>query len=537
MTVGKRREAIGARTVGMRVVPGAVLAGMMLVAPDVSVGAGQVADTIPSRPDAAPPGKDARPLGVTASAVRDSAPEFVQAKFGSTVPDRQAGSLQHAVLEPPIAISSVDVQQLSLEPPVLSELAIAQEEPGTNTAHLPLRSSQDLATRLEQAEERIDATSATMRAAAIATASAPSVDPVEFAEGADVSVPAASRFEGTRPAPPSGVQAPQFAGVEASAGSGRGPSSAIATQHDDSRSGDNGSLLSAGSHRIAGNADDFELAPVSLFEEPTGLLRDSISEVARNIEPATLASLPRVGSLSSRELEAFAVPRAVTFVPPAGESNESKTRASAPATPEPSTAATGQVSGFAASSPDPLAAMSTAIIGVEADESRSGKDAFRGPGPVEADAVRSAESTRSFVPTLKTSSLEGREARIAGFEDQVEFRSSMTTRIDGRVAGEVEFLQAGNSLSVKLGSVISLLEGRMDPAEFAKLQESSKSKEYVALETFQAAGIPISYDPVYDEFNIGSTEYRPESAHKVQIDQVGQGTRSADPIIIEQISR
>ena len=40
-----------------------------------------------------------------------------------------------------------------------------------------------------------------------------------------------------------------------------------------------------------------------------------------------------------------------------------------------------------------------------------------------------------------------------------------------------------------------------------------------------AQGIPISYDPVYDEFNVGLTDTRPKAARKVHIDQISAPER------------
>lgn len=84
----------------------------------------------------------------------------------------------------------------------------------------------------------------------------------------------------------------------------------------------------------------------------------------------------------------------------------------------------------------------------------------------------------------------------------------------------VDFQQSPEGLKVRLGSVVELLANRYDPAQLARIRQSSAGDSYVALSALQAQGIPISYDPVYDEFNVGLTDTRPRNAHKVHMEQI-----------------
>ncbi len=60
---------------------------------------------------------------------------------------------------------------------------------------------------------------------------------------------------------------------------------------------------------------------------------------------------------------------------------------------------------------------------------------------------------------------------------------------------------------------------------------------YFSLAELKAQGIPISYDPVYDEFNIGQTDTRPQAARKVHMDQISVPERGLGSSGIDQIRR
>ncbi|MEO0462251.1 MAG: hypothetical protein AAF127_03915 [Pseudomonadota bacterium] len=166
-------------------------------------------------------------------------------------------------------------------------------------------------------------------------------------------------------------------------------------------------------------------------------------------------------------------------------------------------------------------------------------------------SVAQAETTR-FVPTLKGSpplsarAPSDREMGAQGLGPQVldgvkqalrlDVKDQLGTRVDGKIAGRVEFRQSLTTLEVRLGSLLDLLRDRYDSAQFERLAASSAGDVFMTVPQLREAGIPISYDPVYDEFNIGSVEYRPKAAHKVQMDQITQSERGAGPIApIDQV--
>lgn len=123
----------------------------------------------------------------------------------------------------------------------------------------------------------------------------------------------------------------------------------------------------------------------------------------------------------------------------------------------------------------------------------------------------------------------------------LDFRARLLTRVDGRARGEVDFRQTTAGLKVRLGSVAEVLADQLPAGELAWIRGSSSANAWLSLAELQAQGIPISYDPVYDEFNIGREDTRPKYARKVHIDQIGTTERmsggGAAPATMDQIPR
>lgn len=59
----------------------------------------------------------------------------------------------------------------------------------------------------------------------------------------------------------------------------------------------------------------------------------------------------------------------------------------------------------------------------------------------------------------------------------------------------------------------------------------------MTLAQLQAAGVPISYDPVYDEVAFGIDYKDAPQAVKVQVEQIGPPTFRSDAALIDQIPR
>ncbi len=101
----------------------------------------------------------------------------------------------------------------------------------------------------------------------------------------------------------------------------------------------------------------------------------------------------------------------------------------------------------------------------------------------------------------------------------------------------MDFQQTTTGLAVRLGSIVDVLGDRYDPGEIARIKASAASNLYIPLAELQAQGIPISYDPVYDEFNVGQSDTRPKAARKVHMDQITTPERGLGTAVIDQVRR
>lgn len=120
---------------------------------------------------------------------------------------------------------------------------------------------------------------------------------------------------------------------------------------------------------------------------------------------------------------------------------------------------------------------------------------------------------------------------------RLDIKSQLVTRVDGKTAGTVDFRQTEAGLSVRLGSIVEVLADRIDPAQLARIRGSQAGNTWLSLAELQAQGIPISYDPVYDEFNVGRTDTRPKAGRKVHMDQITAPERGIGATGIDQVRR
>lgn len=118
-----------------------------------------------------------------------------------------------------------------------------------------------------------------------------------------------------------------------------------------------------------------------------------------------------------------------------------------------------------------------------------------------------------------------------------EVTAQLITRVDGKTAGAVDFQQTPAGLKVRVGSIVEVLADRYDPAQLARIRGSAAGNQYLSLAELQAQGVPISYDPVYDEFNVGLTDTRPKAARKVHMDQISAPERGLGATGMAQVPR
>lgn len=167
--------------------------------------------------------------------------------------------------------------------------------------------------------------------------------------------------------------------------------------------------------------------------------------------------------------------------------------------------------------------------------------AMAAPAPVSspvAAPVPAAPAAAAALAPLPQVKLQP-SATAAGRADalRIDIKSQLLTRIDGKSAGTIDFRQTEAGLQVRLGSIADLLGDRYDAAQLARIKASSASNVYLSLADLQAQGIPISYDPVYDEFNVGTIDARPKARMKVHMDQISAPERGLGSTAMEQVRR
>jgi hypothetical protein len=205
-----------------------------------------------------------------------------------------------------------------------------------------------------------------------------------------------------------------------------------------------------------------------------------------------------------------------------------------------------EVEAFTSPEPQPevalLGSAATAIAVLSAADQPSPVVPMQTTRAPEALASVPPTTGLAAVPKPVTSAPPGLSTSVPAVRDAsaglaFDITSQLVTRVDGKAAGKVDFRQTTTGLSVRLGSIVSVLSDRYDPGEVARITTSAASNAYVSLADLQAQGIPISYDPVYDEFNIGQTDTRPKAARKVHIDQISAPERGAGTAAIDQVRR
>ncbi len=161
------------------------------------------------------------------------------------------------------------------------------------------------------------------------------------------------------------------------------------------------------------------------------------------------------------------------------------------------------------------------------------------PAQAQSQAVRAPTAPAAALAPLPQAKLKApAPSGIARPEAlRVDVKSQLLTRIDGKTAGKVDFRQTDTGLQVRLGSIVEVLGDRYDPAQIARIRASSASNVYLSLAQLQSQGIPISYDPVYDEFNVGTVDARPKAGRKVHMDQISTPERGLGSTAMEQVRR
>lgn len=122
-------------------------------------------------------------------------------------------------------------------------------------------------------------------------------------------------------------------------------------------------------------------------------------------------------------------------------------------------------------------------------------------------------------------------------QTELVIKSRLDARINGVVTGQVDFRQMDGTIGIRLGSVVDMLRNRYQSAELDALIGARALDAFVTLAQLQSAGIPIDYDPVYDEVDFGVDYNDAPQAVKVQVEQIGAPVFTSETAMIDQIPR
>lgn len=118
--------------------------------------------------------------------------------------------------------------------------------------------------------------------------------------------------------------------------------------------------------------------------------------------------------------------------------------------------------------------------------------------PVSGTAPAPGETMHAEAPRLATSP----ESVPATIVPALKVESRLPIMIDEQVAGMLEFQQTLDGLYVRVGSLVNLLSDRFTASELARMENASALDAYLSLADLRRAGIPISYDPIHDGFEL-----------------------------------
>ena len=116
-------------------------------------------------------------------------------------------------------------------------------------------------------------------------------------------------------------------------------------------------------------------------------------------------------------------------------------------------------------------------------------------------------------------------------------KTKMDARVNGVLTGSVDFQQGQGTIAIRLRSVADVMREQFSKAEYDAILGGRSIDSFVPLAELQAAGIPINYNPAYDEVEFGIDYQDAPNAKKVQVDQISVAPIGQDLTAIEQIPR
>ncbi|MHA7820322.1 MAG: hypothetical protein ACX930_11810 [Erythrobacter sp.] len=142
-------------------------------------------------------------------------------------------------------------------------------------------------------------------------------------------------------------------------------------------------------------------------------------------------------------------------------------------------------------------------------------------------------AANAIAPRAPVPAASGRVAAAA----ELAVKTRLDARINGVLAGSVDFRQLDGTIAIRLRSVVDLMHERYSASELEYLRSGQAIDSFITLGELQAAGIPIRYDAVYDEVEFGIDYEDAPNAAKVQVQQIGAPTVGSDRVGIDQLTQ
>lgn len=171
-----------------------------------------------------------------------------------------------------------------------------------------------------------------------------------------------------------------------------------------------------------------------------------------------------------------------------------------------------------------------------------------------AGAIDASNAVRSALPIANTSTPSQPRVRnvqraipvaappqelrgAAAAETALVPKTKMDARVNGVLTGSVEFQQGEGTIAIRLRSVANVMREQFSKTEYGQILNGQSIDRFVSLAELQAAGIPISYNPAYDEIEFGIDYQDAPNSKKVQVDQISVAPAGSELTAIEQIPR
>ncbi|MEM1053372.1 MAG: hypothetical protein AAGI28_14885 [Pseudomonadota bacterium] len=166
-------------------------------------------------------------------------------------------------------------------------------------------------------------------------------------------------------------------------------------------------------------------------------------------------------------------------------------------------------------------------------------NAVRGSLPVEPNSEPNqpqarVEDVRRAIPVGAPSPSV---SATAATEAMLVPKTKLDARVNGVLTGSVDFQQLDGTIAIRLRSIANMMREQFSKTEFARIASGNAIDTFVPLAQLQAAGIPVSYNPAYDEIEFGIDYEDAPNAKKVHVDQISVAPIDSELTAIEQIPR